>query len=115
MTLVALLQKPDLFLIVFLITALTDWIDGKLANWLHQRTTIGARLDSIADAAMYAALLFGCLSLQGEVIWAESLWIAAALITYAATLIAALVKFKQWPSPSSSVADVSCCAATKRP
>lgn len=55
----AIIDWPTVFLAVFLLLMLTDWIDGRLAAWLQQCTTFGARLDSIADAALYGALLFG--------------------------------------------------------
>ncbi|MEX0867307.1 MAG: CDP-alcohol phosphatidyltransferase family protein, partial [Pirellulales bacterium] len=95
---IALANQPQWFLALFLVTALTDWIDGKLAIWLNQRTEIGARLDSIADAAMYGALLFGLGWLKGDVIWPEWPWIAAALLSYAATMATGAIKFRQWPS-----------------
>ena len=48
------------FVGLFLALSLSDWIDGKLARWLHQRSDLGARLDSAADAILYAALIGGC-------------------------------------------------------
>jgi len=98
--LVALLPKGDpvLFLVVFLLLASTDWIDGKLAIWLNQRTTFGARFDSIADAAMYGALLLGCFWLKGDSIAAEAPWIAAALGCYAFSCLTALIKSRRLPS-----------------
>jgi cardiolipin synthase (CMP-forming) len=100
LVLVALLPwgDPLLFLVVFLLLASTDWIDGKLAIWLNQRTTFGARLDSIADAAMYGALLLGCIWLKGDAVATEAPWIAAALGCYAISCLTALIKFRRLPS-----------------
>ena len=86
------------FLAVFLFLAFTDWIDGKLAVWLDQRTTFGARLDSVADAAMYGALLFGCIWFQADVVRAEAPWIAAALVCYLVSCMTAVFKFGRLPS-----------------
>jgi CDP-diacylglycerol--glycerol-3-phosphate 3-phosphatidyltransferase len=94
----ALWGNPLLFLGLFLLLAFTDLIDGKLAIWLNQRTTFGARFDSIADAAMYGALLFGCVWLKGAVLAAEAPWIVAALACYALSCLAALIKFGRLPS-----------------
>jgi cardiolipin synthase (CMP-forming) len=91
-------EDPVLFLVVFLLLASTDWIDGKLAIWLNQRTTFGARFDSIADAAMYGALLVGCVWLKGDAISSEAAWIAAALVCYVISCLTALVKFRRLPS-----------------
>jgi CDP-diacylglycerol--glycerol-3-phosphate 3-phosphatidyltransferase len=95
---VALLGRPMPFLALFLLLAATDWIDGRLAAWLDQRTTFGARFDSVADAAMYGALLFGCIWLKGDVLVAEAAWIAAALATYFVSCLSALIKFGRLPS-----------------
>jgi CDP-diacylglycerol--glycerol-3-phosphate 3-phosphatidyltransferase len=86
------------FLIVFLFLALTDFVDGKLAIWLNQRTTFGARFDSIADAAMYGSLLIGIIWLKGDVLAAYAPWIAAALVCYALSCASSLVKFGKLPS-----------------
>ena len=93
-----LMGDPVLFLGMFLLLASTDWIDGKLAIWLNQRTTFGARFDSIADAAMYGALLFGCVWLKGDAIAAAAPWIIAALGCYAVSCLTALIKFRRLPS-----------------
>ncbi|MEX1224230.1 MAG: phosphatidylglycerophosphate synthase, partial [Pirellulales bacterium] len=44
------------------------------------------------------ALLFGLGWLKGDVIWPEWPWIAAALLSYAATMATGAIKFRQWPS-----------------
>jgi CDP-diacylglycerol--glycerol-3-phosphate 3-phosphatidyltransferase len=95
---VALVGRPLPFLGVFLFLAATDWVDGRLAVWLRQRTTFGARFDSVADAAMYGALLFGCIWLKGDVLRAESGWIAAALVCYSVSCASSLIKFGRLPS-----------------
>lgn len=77
---------------------LSDWIDGKLAILLRQRTTIGARLDSAADVAMYAALLFGLVRLEWSVVRAEWLWIAAAISSYVTAGAAGMLKFGRFPT-----------------
>lgn len=83
---------------LFLALMMTDWLDGKLAVWLDQRSKIGPRLDSIADAAMYAGLLFAGIWMKGPVLAGEWTWIAAALVTYLVSCGAALLKFRSLPS-----------------
>ena len=41
------------FVALFAVLVLSDWLDGKIAILLHQRTVVGACLDSIADAVLY--------------------------------------------------------------
>ncbi|MBM3350458.1 MAG: CDP-diacylglycerol--glycerol-3-phosphate 3-phosphatidyltransferase [Betaproteobacteria bacterium] len=42
---------------VFLIAAITDWLDGYLARYLNQTSAFGAFLDPVADKLMVAAAL----------------------------------------------------------
>jgi cardiolipin synthase (CMP-forming) len=95
---VVLAEQPVVFLLLLGFLMLTDWLDGKLAILLDQQTTFGARLDSTADAAMYAVTLFGCLWLRFDVVRQELPWIAVALASYAITSLAGWVKFGRIPS-----------------
>lgn len=88
----------DLFLWIFVLLAMSDWIDGKLAILLNQRSVIGARLDSWADAALYAALLVGAVMLSGETLRAEIAWFIPPLGTYGISTAAGLWKYRRWPS-----------------
>lgn len=98
MALLAWHGMADVFFWLLVASLLTDWVDGKLARWLDQRTAFGARLDSVADAAMYAALAFGVWRLHPEVLRRESLWLAAALGGYLLSLAAGFVKFGRLPT-----------------
>jgi CDP-diacylglycerol--glycerol-3-phosphate 3-phosphatidyltransferase len=97
--------RNEVFLCIFL--AMTDWVDGKLAILLNQRTVLGARLDSWADAALYAALLFGLVTLYGDTLRAELAWIATALVTYLISTVAGFWKYKCWPSYHTRAAKTS--------
>jgi cardiolipin synthase len=50
-------------LVVFVVAGLTDLLDGLFARWGHQRTTLGAMLDPVADKVLlsssYVALTWG--------------------------------------------------------
>ena len=51
-------QQVNLFAtIVFVVAALTDWLDGYLARYLKQTSSFGAFLDPVADKLMVAAAL----------------------------------------------------------
>jgi cardiolipin synthase len=86
------------FLGLLVLALLTDWLDGKLAIWLNQRTVFGARLDSTADAAMYGALLVGTLLLKAEFLRHETAWIVLMVGSYGVTSMAGLLKFGRIPS-----------------
>ncbi len=95
---IALQGQNELFFWVFISLAMTDWFDGKLAILLDQRSVLGARLDSWADAALNAALLFGVVVMYGATLQAELVWIAAAVCSYVVSTVAGFWKYKRWPS-----------------
>ncbi len=86
-------QSGFLALIIFLLA--TDWVDGKLAIMLDQRTRLGAKLDSIADATFYGSVLLTTWWLKNDFLRAELPWIAAALLAYAVNMTASFVKFRR--------------------
>jgi len=95
---IAWLNLPETFLYLFLFLAMTDWLDGKLAILLNQRSVFGARLDSWADAALYFALLAGLLRLYGETLYREIIWVIPALASYLISTVAGFWKYRRWPS-----------------
>ena len=60
---------------VFLVTAATDWLDGALARGLDAESSLGARLDPIADKLLTASSLLALCYIEG---WA--LYIAAPAV-----------------------------------
>ena len=94
----AIANKTLIFTVVFVSLSLSDWIDGRLARWLHQRSEFGARLDSFADSVLYGSLLFGMIWLRWEVLQHETLWWIMGLCSYALTTGAGLWKYGRIPS-----------------
>lgn len=86
------------FLWLFAGLLITDWLDGRIAVVFHQRSVLGARLDSLADAFMYAALLFGIMLLEPGFVAGESLLLSVMMASYAVSLVAALARFGRWPA-----------------
>lgn len=86
------------FVSLFLVLSLSDWIDGKLARWLHQRSDLGARLDSAADAILNATLIAGAMILSWEMVWPEWIWLEVGISSYLVTTGAGLWKYGRIPS-----------------
>ena len=103
----AVAGRSEVFLWFFVALAFTDWLDGKLAILLGQKSVLGARLDSWADAALYAALLFGVLWLHGLIIRAELGWILPGVASYGISTMAGFWKFRRWPSYHTRAAKIS--------
>ena len=103
----AILGRPMAFVGLYLFLAMTDWVDGKLAILLDQRSTFGARLDSWADAALYGGLLLGGLWLQWETLSEYGWWIGIAFASYVATTSLGFWKYGRWPSYHTRAAKTS--------
>jgi len=89
---------PYWFVGLYAVLSLSDWVDGKLARWLKQRSDFGARLDSFADSVLYAALLVGVVILRWDVVQHEVTWLLVAVASYALTTGVGLWKFGRMPS-----------------
>ena len=94
----AYFNLPYWFVGLFASLSLSDWIDGRLARWLKQRSDFGARLDSFADSVLYAALLIGSVLLCWDVLRHEMLWIALGIGSYFLTTAVGFIKFGRIPS-----------------
>ena len=99
--------RNEIVLWLFVILAMSDWVDGKLAILLNQRSVLGARLDSWADAALYLALLIAALLLHGPALRSEAGWILPPLTTYGLSIAAGFWKFRRWPSYHTRAAKIS--------
>ncbi len=105
--LLAWLDRPFAFLGWYVFLAITDWIDGKLAILLNERSVYGARLDSWADATMYGSLLAGGLWLRWDLLYGEIAWIVPPVACYAASTAVGFWKFGRWPSYHTRAAKTS--------
>lgn len=95
---IALTDNPRLFAGIFTVLSLSDWIDGKLARWLNQRSDFGARLDSLADSVLYGALFLGSCWLRWGGLKSEAPWWIVALLSYVLTTSLGLWKYGKIPS-----------------
>ncbi len=96
-----------LFTAVFVVLNLSDWIDGRLARWLKQRSDFGARLDSFADSVLYGALFFGFFWFRSDVMIREAGWWVVGLLSYLITTGAGLWKYGRVPSYHTYGAKIS--------
>ena len=103
----AVAGREDIFVVLFLILAATDWLDGKLASVLNQRTDLGARLDSYGDFLLYGAALIGAWLLYQEVLLQLWPFIAVAITLFVVSLTFSYLKFRRWPSYHTVVAKLA--------
>ena len=62
-------QARWICLVVFLVAALTDWLDGYLARKLNQITDLGKFLDPLVDKLLILAPLLALIELQQVPAW----------------------------------------------
>jgi len=103
----AIAEQTIVFTVVFVILSLSDWVDGRLARWLNQRSDFGARLDSFADSVLYCSLLFGMIWLRWDVLRLEAGWWVAGLGSYVLTTSAGLWKYRRIPSYHTRAAKIT--------
>lgn len=89
----------------------SDWLDGKLAVLLDQKTEFGAVLDSSADALMYGSIIVSFWWIDGAVILEHVEWFGVMIGTWGVSVAAALGRFGKLPSYHAWGAKVSWLAA----
>lgn len=77
-------------LVLFVIAATTDWVDGYLARAWNQQTKFGAMLDPIADKAMVVIALLVICGFSGMNPW---ILLPATLIMFRETFVSGLREF----------------------
>ncbi|WP_423062400.1 CDP-diacylglycerol--glycerol-3-phosphate 3-phosphatidyltransferase [Candidiatus Paracoxiella cheracis] len=92
--------------IVFLIAAITDWLDGYLARNLSQMTDFGAFLDPVADKLMVAVALLLVVGQQ----YVPYLAVPAAIIVCREIAISAL---REWMAEIGKRASVAVSFVSK--
>lgn len=90
------LDNKIIFLIIYLICGLSDWLDGYIARRFKCQSKSGAILDSIGDLFMFSAVIFALL------IWIKSIpqmliiGIACVTIIRVINLIIAFIKYHKF-------------------
>ena len=95
------------FVGVYLVLIFSDWIDGKYARWMNQRTALGARLDTFADLLLNSCLIVGASILCWAAISEEWPFLIAAIGSYFLTCLTGLIKFGRIPAYHTYLAKFS--------
>ena len=98
MILLAAFDSVPWLLVLGGVLVITEWLDGPLARHWNLTSPLGARLDTVADAVFYCSVLITVAILLPHTIWQETAWIAAAILSYAASWLTSWRKFGRLPS-----------------
>ncbi len=91
----ALADLPYWFVSAYLVLITSDLIDGPIARKLHQRSNLGAHLDSVADLTLNSCLLVGVVILCWEVLRHELILIGTIVISYGVSMLFGFWKYKR--------------------
>jgi cardiolipin synthase (CMP-forming) len=86
------------FAVLFLISLVTDILDGVIARVFRQQTALGARLDSYADLGTQLTAIFGVLRLEPAFVRAHWREIAIIVTAYLGPTAVGFLRFRQAPS-----------------
>ncbi len=85
-------------LVILIVAALTDGLDGLLARRLNQKTALGAYIDPIADKLLLSSSFF-ILALKGKIHWWLTILVLSrdVLILTTAVVILLVVGYRPFP------------------
>ncbi len=98
LVMLALADQPIWLIVLAVVLVFTEWLDGFLARLMHTTSELGARLDTVADAIFYSSMLAATVLFRPNLMLQESVWMSAAVGSYAVNWIASWVKFRRLPS-----------------
>src|SRR5262247_2925013 len=90
-------------LIVFAISGFTDFLDGLLARWMNQQTSLGAYLDPVADKLLVVSSFIMLGLIEGLPVWLTVVVVARdAIIVIGYSVIYFLVE-ERWEARPSRI------------
>jgi len=93
-----LYQRHEWALVLFLVAAITDVIDGVVARRMNQQTSLGAYLDPIADKLLLSSSFFILALIQSIPWWLTILVLSRDVIIVATSVVVALATpIRQFP------------------
>ncbi len=88
-------QRPNWFAGFLVFALATDAVDGTIARRQGQASQVGARLDSIADAAVYLTAPVAALVLYPVLREREALTVIVVIVAYVMPIAIGFIKFRR--------------------
>lgn len=88
-------RRPGLFAGLVIYALLSDAVDGTIARRLGQATPLGARLDSLADAALYLTAPLAALLLYATLWTQERAAVLTVIASYMVPVVVGFMKFRR--------------------
>jgi|GEM_PF-33606 len=99
--LVFLTARPLWFIIIYSVCGLTDFLDGYLARRYQLETSIGAKLDTIADTVLILAIVVSIFIVpwvRPAITWQIIMLIGIIVFIKVTNVVFIKLKFKEWNS-----------------
>lgn len=90
--------KENLFSILFVINIITDVLDGWIARKFNASTSLGAKLDSLADIGSYILAVLAIIQFHWESFEPYKIWFIIFISLYIFAIVFSLIKFNTLPS-----------------
>lgn len=90
----AIQQQPNAFLVLLLVAAFTDVLDGFLARHLNQITDMGSHLDSWGDFTIYTTMTICAWVLWPEILERVAPYFLMMVLSFTLPVAIGLIKFK---------------------
>lgn len=94
----ALKNNPSTFLILLLLSLLTDLFDGCIARFSNTTSEVGAKLDSLADFVLAISVVPGIWKLWPELVENEGVFFILVIVNNMVQVLCGYVKFGKAPS-----------------
>ncbi|MBT5387973.1 MAG: CDP-alcohol phosphatidyltransferase family protein [Porticoccaceae bacterium] len=91
-------QMGQVFLLVLVVSLVSDVLDGYLARKLNQASELGAKLDSWGDILTYAAMMLGLHLIWPDIFAKQAGFLIATMLAFTLPTLAAFRKFGGYPS-----------------
>lgn len=88
-------DRPNTWFILTLACLATDGLDGFLARKLNAITSVGAKLDSFGDMAMYISVISAVFTWKWELFKETPALMAVYLVSLGLTYLIAILKFRK--------------------
>ncbi len=91
-------QQQTVFVLVLVTAFLLDAVDGPIARHLGLASAQGARLDTVADSLLYAALVIGVWRLWPAIFMEQLIYISMAAVGMLFPFSVAMLKYRTFTS-----------------
>lgn len=91
-------QQPTIFIVVLILTELSDALDGFLARRLNVVSELGAQLDSLGDFLVFISMAIGAWLLWPDILLREQVYVIIMIVCFTLPVLVGLIKYKTWTS-----------------